>query len=170
MAYVALDPAAIVAGKPTKEELFTQIRDNQEQFNTDITALQQTAVIDIFDFKVQGAIDQYTTGGLSDRLPIFKAPVSATFVSFVVTLLEASSSGTLELEIDSSIDNGINWTPLLSSSVDLTGTTVGSVSGSVNWVDVPSQSFAQNDLLRLRITGVQVNQGDFQVSVYGELS
>jgi len=170
MAYDALNVADIVAGKPTKEELFTKIRDNQEQFNTDIQLLQGTAKIDMFDIKFTGNISQYTTAEISTFVPIFKAPVDATFVSVVVTLLEASTSGTLELEIEKSTDNGVNWTPLLSSPVQLTGTTVGSVSGSVSWVDVPSQSFNQNDLIRIQFTGTQVNQGEFHVSIYGELS
>jgi len=170
MAYDPLLTSEIAAGEPTKEELFTKIKNNQDEFNTNILLLQGTSKIDVFDFRVAGAIDNYTTGAINSRMPVFKAPVDATFVSFVVTLLTASTSGTLEVEIDKSTDNGVNWTPLLSSPVELTGTTVGSVSGSVSWVDVPSQSFDQNDLIRLRITGVQVDQGEFHVSVYGELS
>ena len=170
MAYTAITTAEITAGEPTREELFQKIKNNQDQFNTDISGLQQTAKIDIFDFKVTGTVGDYSTAEVSDRMPTFKAPVSAQMVSFVVTLLTASTSGTLEVEIDRSVDNGINWTPLLSSPVQVTGTTVGSVSGSVSWVDIPSQSFAQNDLLRIRVTGVQVDQGNFHISVYGELS
>lgn len=170
MAYDAINPSDINAGKAVKEELFTKLRANQEGFNTDIEALKQTSVIDIFDIRFGGEISQYSSSEIANRVPVFKAPVSASFTSFVVTLLEASTSGTLEIEIDKSTDNGINWSPLLSSAVELTGTTVGSVSGSVNWVDLPSQSFAQNDLIRIRITGVQVDQGSFHLSIYGELA
>lgn len=170
MAYTALNVADIVAGKPTKEEIFTTIRDNQEQFNTDINLLQGTAKIDIFDIKFAGNLDEYDTSELTSFVPVFKAPVDATIVSFVGTLLTASTSGTLEFEIDKSTDNGVNWTPLLTTSVKLTGTTVGSVTGSVSWVSVPLQSFDQNDLLRVRITGAQVDQGEFHLSIYGELS
>ena len=170
MAYDPILTAEITAGEPTKEELFTKIKDNQDCFNIDIAALQQTAKIDVFDFNVTGAVDEYGTTSLNAAMPKFKAPVSATMVSFIVTLLSASTSGTLEVEIDRSTDNGVNWTPLLSSPVQVTGATVGSISGAVNWVDVPSQSFAQNDLLRLRIIGSQVDQGEFHISIYGELS
>lgn len=170
MAYTAIPSGDIVAGKPTKEEIFDQIRTNQESFNTDIEALKQTSTIDIFNIKFTGAINQYDSGDLTTRVPVFKAPVGATFTSVVMTLLTASTSGTLELELDKSTDNGANWTPLLTSAVQLTGTTVGSVSGSVSWVSVALQSFDQNDLIRLRITGLQVDQGEFHVSVYGEVS
>jgi hypothetical protein len=169
MAYDPLTPADLVAGKPTKEEIFTTVRANQEQFNSDIQSLQGTSKVDIFNLKFAGKINQYSSAELATFVPVFKAPIGATIVSFVVTLLSVSTSGTLEVEIDKSTDNGANWTPLLSSSVDLTGTTVGSTSGAVNWVDVPSQSYAQNDLLRIRFTGVQVDQGEFHVSIYGEL-
>lgn len=170
MAYDPLLSAEIAAGKATKEEIFSKIKNNQDEFDSQISLLQGTAKIDIFDFKVAGDVDQYSQAEISSRMPTFKAPVDGTIVSFVVTLLTASTSGTLEIEIDKSTDNGVNWTPLLSSAVQVTGTSVGSISGSVSWVDVPSQSFNQNDLLRLRITGVQVDQGEFHVSIYGELS
>lgn len=170
MAYDAIDLVDIEVGKPTKKEIFEKLRSNQEQFNTDINALQQTSIIDIFNIRFANKISQYSESEISSRIPIFRAPVSATMVAFKAVLLEASTSGTLEIEIDRSTDEGINWTPLLSSPVQLTGITVGSISGTVNWVDVPSQSFSQGDLLRIRITGVQVDQGSFHLSVYGELS
>lgn len=169
MAYDPLTAGDLVAGKPTKEEIFTTIRANQEQFASDIASLQGTAKVDIFDIKFSGEIDQYSAAEVASFVPVYKAPTGAQMVSFVVTLLTASTSGTLEVEIDKSTDNGANWSALLNSPVELTGTTVGSISGSVDWVDVPSQSFAQNDLLRLRFTGVQVDQGEFHVSIYGEL-
>ena len=169
MAYDPLIAGDLVAGKPTKEEIFTKIRNNQEQFNTDIQSLQGTSKVDIFNIKVNGSINQYTAAEILSFIPSFKAPVGATMVSFVITLLTASTSGSLEIEIDKSVDNGISWTALLTSAVTLTGTTVGSISGAVNWVDVPSQTYAQNDLLRIRFTGLQVDQGEFHVSVYGEL-
>lgn len=170
MAYIPLTPADIQAGKPTKEEIFTRIRDNQESFNTDIEALKQTSIIDIFDIKFGGDINNYTEAEIIARIPIFKAPVSATIVSFVITLLTASTSGNLEIEIDKSTDNGVNWSPLLNNPVTVTGTAIGSLSGVVDWVNVAAQSFNQGDLIRLRPTGVQVDQGEFHVSVYGELS
>lgn len=168
MAYTAINPALIEIGEPTKKEIFQQIRDNQESFNTDIEALKQTATIDIFDVKVAGSFS--SAPSLVPFYPVFKAPVGATITSFVATLLEASSSGTLQLDIEKSIDNGVNWSPLLTSPVEITGTSIGSVSGSVNWVDIPSQSFNQNDLLRIKFTNLQTLQGAFHISVYGELS
>ncbi len=170
MAYSPISDSDIEAGKAAKEEIFTKIKANQESFNTDIEALKQTSTIDIFNLMFTGAVNQYTSSELSTLIPVYKAPLAGTFTSFVMTLLSVSTSGTLEIEIDKSTDNGINWTPLLTTSVKLTGLTVGSISGAVSWVDLPSQSFAQNDLIRIRITGLQVSQGQFHVSIYGEVS
>lgn len=170
MPYVPLDPSNFEAGKPVKEELFQGIHDNMESFNTDIEALKQTATIDVFDIKFGGDISNYTEAQVTERIPVFKAPVSATMVSFVITLLTASTSGTLEIEIDKSTDNGVNWSPLLNNPVAVSGVTVGSVSSTVDWVSVAAQSFAQGDLLRLRPTGIQVDQGEFHVSIYAELA
>lgn len=170
MAYNPITDADIQAGKAAKEEIFTTIKANQESFNTDIEALKQTGTIDIFNMVFTGSINQYSSSELADLIPVYKAPLDGTFTSFVMTLLEVSTSGTLEVEIDKSTDNGINWTPLLTTSVKLTGLTVGSISGSVSWVDIPSQSFNQNDLIRIRVTGLQVGQGSFHISIYGEVS
>ena len=170
MAYDPITTGDIVAGKPTKEEIFTKIRANQESFNTDIEALKQTSKIDIFDLRYTGSVEQYTQAELTSLAPVFKAPVAATMVSFVLTLLTASTSGSLQLSLEKSTDNGINWTPLLNNPVEITTSTVGSISSTVDWVDVPSQSFAQNDLLRVLVDGIQVDQGNFHVSIYGEIA
>lgn len=170
MAYVVIPDALIEIGQAVKKEIFSRIKANQESFNTDIEALKQTASVDIFDIRYSGNTNHYSAAEIASALPTYKAPVSATITSFIITLLTSSTSGNLEIMIEKSTDNGINWSPLLSGYVTLTGTTIGSVSGSVPWIDVPSQSFNQNDLLRLSIDGVQVNQGNFHVSVYGELA
>lgn len=170
MAYTVIDLTAIEVGKPVKKEIMEQLRTNQESFNTDIENLKQTATIDVFDIKFGGDIADYTAAEIAQRIPVFRAPVSATMVAFKIALLTASTSGTLEISIEKSTDDGVNWTPLLNNPVQVTGATVGSVSSTVDWVDIPSQSFAQGDLLRLVVDGVQVDQGEFHVSIYAEVA
>jgi len=170
MPYSAIPAAWIEAGKPTKEELFDLIRSNQESFNTDIEALKQTARIDILDFNVCGAVESYSEAEIDSVMPIFRAPVDATITQVLITLLTASTSGTIELQIEKSIDNGVNWTPLLSTPVTVTGVTVGSISGAVSFTSVAAQSFNENDLLRVSVEGLQVDQGNFHCSIYGELA
>lgn len=170
MAYDPVLDSWIEAGKPTKEEIFEYLKANQESFNTDIEALKQTSTIDIIDVKISGNIHDYTEAEIQTRMPVFKSPIAGTITSIVVSLLEASSSGTLQVEIEKSTDNGANWSPLLTTPVELTGTTAGSISGAVNFIDAASQDFNQNDLLRITIPGVKTTQGAFHVSVYGELA
>lgn len=170
MAYVELDDALIEIGEPTKKEIFQTIKDNQESFNTDIEALKQTSSFDIFNVRIAGSFDDYTATEKEEFYPTFKAPVGLTVTSFVVTLLDASTSGNIELMIEKSVDNGVNWTPLLTTNVTVTGTTVGSTSGAVNWIDLASQSINQNEMFRITYENLQVDQGAFHVSVYGELS
>jgi len=170
MAYDPLLPEWLLAGEPTKEEIFQFIRDNQESFNTDIENLKQTSQIDIIDTKIAGEINSYNQSEIQRRMPVFKAPVSGTITSVVMSLLEASTSGTLQLDIEKSTDNGANFSTLLTSPVDLTGLTAGSISGAVNFIDAAAQDFNQNDLIRIVIPGLQVDQGAFQVSIYGEVA
>jgi hypothetical protein len=170
MPYVPLNATDIEAGKPVKEELFSTIKDNQDYFDSSISALQQGAIVDIFNIKFGGDIENYTEAEITERIPVYKAPVDGTMTSFVITLLTASTSGNLEIEIDKSTNNGVTWNPLLNNPVTVTGATVGSLSGTVDWISPASQDFLQGDLLRLRPTGVQVEQGEFHVSIYGELA
>lgn len=167
MAYVPLDPADIVAGKPTKEEIFQQIKDNQDNFNSEIALLQGTASFSVFDSNFVGAMTEYTLAYVNTRCPVYKSPAAGTIRSVVMTLLEPSTSGILELDVQKSTDNGANWSSILTTAVQLTGTTTGSLSGSVSFSDA---SVAQNDLLRIQFIGLQINQGDFHVSVYGDRS
>lgn len=169
MAYNPVLDAWIEAGKPTKEEIFEFLKANQESFNADIESLKQTAQFDIIDVRISGNISDYTQAEIQKRMPVFKAPVAGRAVSFVVTLLDASTSGTLQVDIQRSTDNGVNWSTLLTSPVEVTGTTIGSISGAVNWINAAAQEFDQNDLIRIDIPGVQVGQGEFHVSIYGEL-
>jgi len=170
MAYSKIPDALIQIGEPVKKEILQNIQDNQEGFNTDIEALKQTSVFDIFNCKFSGSFVNYSAAELEEFYPVFKAPVGLTMTSFVVTLLKPSTSGTLGITVEKSVDNGVNWVPLLSGPVEVTGLTTGSISGAVNWIDVPSQSVGQNELLRLTMDTLQVDQGDFSVSIYGELS
>ena len=166
MAYTVVPAGDIVAGKPTKEKIFDQIRTNQEDFDTRLTSLSGTSKVDIFNIKFGGSVNQYTQAELASILPTYTAPIAATIVSFTITLLSTSTSGTLEMALDKSTDNGINWTPMLTTDLVLSGTTIGSTSAAPSF---SSQTFNQNDLLRITINGAQVGQGDFSVSIYGEL-
>lgn len=168
--YIPLVDADIEAGKPVKEELFQRIKENQDCFNTDIELLKQTAGIDIFNIKFSGEIGQYSLAEVANRVPVYRANLTAQITQFKVSLLSGSTSGTLEVEIDKSTDEGANWTPLLDSPVELTGLIPGSISGNVNFTNVSSQNFNQNDLLRLRITGLQLDQGEFHIAVSGEIA
>lgn len=170
MPYTVLPPTWIEAGKPTKEEIFQNLRDNQESFNNDIEALKQTSTIDIFDFMVSGFISDYSSGDLNNFFPTFRAPVSGTITQVLLTLLSASGSGSLQIQMDKSTDNGVNWNPLFTSPVEITSSTTGSISGAVSFISPALQLYNQNDLLRVRIVGTQVNQGKFHISVYGELT
>lgn len=165
MPYVPLDPADIVAGKPTKEEIFQQIHDNLESLNTSVENLSQTSKFDLFNIKYSGLMSRYSLSELNDLSPVYRASINGEIVEFKATLLEASTSGTLELDIQKSIDNGVNWISMLNNPVQLTGTSVGSISGSVDWLD---QTFLQGDLMRVRFVNIQIDQGAFHLDIFGE--
>jgi len=168
--YIALRDEDIEAGKPTKEEIFKRIQENQDCFNTDIELLKQTAGLDIFNIKFAGNIGQYSLQEVSQRVPVYRANLAATITQFRIALLSSSTSGIIQVELERSTDEGANWSGLLLSPVELTGVIPGSVSGNVNFISPASQEFNQNDLLRIRIIGLQLDQGEFHIAVSGELA
>lgn len=168
MAYTALDPADIVAGQPTKEEIFTQIRTNQEDFDSRIDLLGESGKFDIIDVNFTGDVGSYSLAQINERCPVYKAPSDGSIISVIVTLLEASTSGTIELDIEVSTDNGVNWNSVLATTPQVTTSTVGSISSSFSFVS-GGEVLTQNDLYRIQLVQKQVDQGDFHVSVYGDL-
>lgn len=170
MPYTIMPADWIEAGKPTKEEIFQNLVANQISFNTDIEGLKQTSRVDLLDFRVTGEIESYSTSEVNSAMPVCRAPVNCDIVQVLIALLTTSTSGNLEIQLEKSIDNGINWNPLLSTPVTLSGTTVGSISGAVNFTSPATQVINENDLLRISIVGLQVGQGDFHCSIYSELS
>jgi hypothetical protein len=163
-----LTAAEIAAGQPTKEEIFEKIKANQEEFETNISNLQaSSSKVDVFNLSYSGNMDDYDISDLNDRTPVFKAPSDFSIVQIQSTLLQASTSGTLEFTIERSDDDGQNWTAILTAPVELTGNAVGDTSAAPSFV-VNGEQISQNDLLRITFTGQQVDQGDFQISVYGE--
>lgn len=170
MPFVTLDPADIEAGKPVKEEIFSTIKENEDDHESRIAGVEQNSAVDIVNLKATGNIEEYDSVELTTRMPTYRSPVDQTIVNVLITLLTPSTSGDLELELDRSQDDGVTWVPILSSPVTLSGITVGSLSGAVNFVSAGHQTLNQNDMLRLRITGVQVDQGEFHISIYGELA
>jgi hypothetical protein len=170
MAYDPLLNSEIEAGDPVKKELFEKIKNNEDDLNTRLDAVEQTSTISMFNIKFGGDINNYTVDEIGSRIPVHRTALDGTIVSFVVTLLTDSTSGTLELEIDKSTDDGVNWVNLLSSPVEVTGSSTGSISGIVNWTSPAAQDFLQGDLHRVRVIGLQVDQGEFHVHIYGEVS
>lgn len=168
MAYVAVPDSWTNASEPTKEEIFKYLVNNQDSFNTDIEALKQASRIDMFNIIFAGYIEQYSEADILARIPVYRSDVDLTITSVSIVLLENSGSGTLEMDLEVSTDNGVSWSSRFTTTLDLTGTTVGSTTGSVPWINAAAQDINEGDLVRVRLTGAQVDQGDFHVKIYGE--
>lgn len=171
MAYTPILDEWIEAGKPTKEEIFQFLKANQDFFSASIDALAQTATFSLFNTKVAGSISQYSLGQINARMPIFRAPVNAEINDVRVTLMDSSSSGTLTLQVERSVDDGVNWNPLLvGTGTELTGTDVGDSNGAVNFIDIDTNIFQQGDLFRIQLTTLQAGQGAFHVNITAEVA
>lgn len=170
MAYVELDDALIEVGEATKKEIFQRIKDNQVSFNSDIEALKQSSTVSVYNMTISGGLD-YSESQFQSFIPIYEAPVDFGIVGVSFVLLDDSTSGDLEIMLQKSSDDGLNWNNILTTNVAIDGAidgvTAGTRSGAVNFI-TDAQLISQGDLVRFNIKTVQVNQAPFHLSIYGE--
>jgi hypothetical protein len=86
-----------------------------------------------------------------------------------MTLLTASGSGTLELDVLKSTNNGVTFNTILTDQVALTGLTPGSVSGAVDFISDSAEFFNQGDIIAIELPTRQANQGRVLIEIYAEL-
>lgn len=173
MAYIPLNNADLVVGKPTKKSLFQTIKDNQEDFNSRIGALETgSSKVELFNFEVAN-LGQYTnSSGDIERLAMFRASRDLTIVNVQVYVLSSSTGGlptggTLEYDVrvgntPSTMNTIFNIRPTI------TGTTEGSTNGAVNFV-TDGELIDQGQFIAFDITSLQDNQSRIYVDIYAEV-
>ena len=169
MAFLPIPAAWIEAGKPTKEEIFQYLVDNQESFNADIELLKQTSRISIFNTRIHGSFREYSEAQLLEILPVFRAMATGFITEVRLAQLGTDATGTFTVQFDKSIDGGSSWLPILSTPVVLTLGSPGNSSTGVNFV-TGGENFNQNDMIRVRLLGSSGTPESFHINVYGELA
>lgn len=158
MAFTPITSAQIEVGEPTKKEIFSKTKDNFDDHETRIASLEGAATsTDPLTFKI------LNSGVVYDDAAELIVPFNITITSVVLTVIEAGSAGTLEIDVLS--DQGGSFSTVLSGG-NLTrafgdGDRSSVTSAGIATADVDAEKF-----LRLDIKAVQTGMRDAFVRVF----
>lgn len=177
MAFTTIPADWIEAGKAIKKRLFTRIKENFDDHEARINAVEGgISKVEVFNFEVMGYINNYTTTELV-QVGTHRATSPFTITDAKLTLMNSPSSpssstaGILEIDIEKSIDGGITWNTILTTRPQIPNGTnaTGSSSGIIAFI-TGEESVALDDILRVNISSKKDIQGSFHILVYGEIS
>ncbi len=177
MAYNTIPTSWIEAGKALKKKLFTRVKDNLDDHEERIDALEAGAnKIEIFNFEVMGYINNYAASELV-QIGTFRASSNLTITEAKLILMNStngsnsSSSGYLSIDLERSTDGGITWNTILSQQPTIEDgvSATGSESGLVTFI-TGGEDISEGDLIRVNVTNKKDTQGSFLISVYGDVA
>lgn len=168
MAFVTIPSGDLDVGDPVKKDIMDLIKSNEDDLNSRLNFVEGgfNKVI-AFNGKVANA-GLYVSTSTFEGLDIFTAPQAFTLTSAIVTVDVAGTSGTLEIDVQKSTDDGATWTTVFTTKPSV-AFGIGDNAASSN-ATFSVTSVAAGDLLRLDISGFQSPQRAFFVYVIGELS
>lgn len=173
MSYVAIDDNEIDVGDPVKKELFDKVKDNFDDHETRISAIENgSQKINVFKSVVLNASSASTLTGLA----YFKADFAFNLIDATVQIFEKGSlTGTLEIDVKKSttdLDNS-SFATVFTTEPSIDYSTASDYDESTNKVfDAGQVSISSGDILRLDITSLPSGGviGKFIVNVIGEIS
>lgn len=158
MAYSPFTSAQVAVGEATKTELFTKLKDNDDDHETRIAALESASVSGAVPYVFHIA----DSGDVLDDAKEIRIAANITITSVILSVIEAGTAGTLEVDVLS--NQGGSFSTVLS------GGNLTRAFGDGNRSSVTSSGIAvaDNDLdkyLRLDVKAVQTGMRDAFVTI-----
>ncbi len=155
MSFSAFNANEIAAGEPNKQELWQKLKDNFDDHETRIEAIETGAITTFLDLEYSVGGD-YSIVGAATGLCYQRMSVDITILAGRLFILTAGSAGTTEIDILFKRGAGA-WTSIFSTKPSV-AFGAGSLAVSSNGVLNPSNVNLQvGDFVRLDITSVQTN-------------
>ena len=186
MAFTEYTSEEIEVGKSIKKSLWDKLKNNFSDHELRIYDVEQNSgKVVVANFSVTGYISHYESPELVDILT-FRAPAAFELIEFSITLTDSTNAfnsvgvpvvsstvGLLELNIQKSINNGIDYVEILSTKPSIADGRNGKGLSSNDAGNTPAffndVSVKQDDLLRIDVTSLKDITGSFQVTCYGEI-
>ncbi len=172
MAFISLSDTLIQVSKAIKREIFTRLKDNQDDLNSRVVTLEGGAnKVQIWGGIVTNASSASTLTGLA----YWPAPSDFTLLEVKVGIFEKGSlTGTLEIDVQKSADRDpLNFTSVMSNKPTIPFASASDFDDSTDGViDVTKQDITQGDWLRLDVTSLPSNGviGKFVIEIFGEIN
>lgn len=157
-------------GKALKKELIDLIKNNFDDHETRITGLSLGSTpIEVFNLTVVNASSAQTFTGLT----FYRACTSFSIATVQIAIFEKGviSSGNLTIDIKKSTTGlGGTFTSILTTQPTIDFSSAANYATATGILSISEQSIAQNDILRLDVTGLPATTlGKFRVLVYGTI-
>ncbi len=171
MAFSSLNDTLIQVSKAVKREIFTTLKDNQDDLNSRLLTVETGAnKVVVFDTIVINATSASSLTGLA----YWTSPSDFTLLDAKVGIFEKGSlSGTIEFDVKKSVDRDpANFSSVFTTRPSITMAGASDYDDSTNAVFNPANDdVLQNNVLRLDITSLPSPViGKFSVYVIGEIN
>lgn len=175
MSYIPLDLAEIKAGEPLKEEILQQIRSNQNSFNDTLQGILAGGTVVVSNLLIQGVSDP-TTSVLTSKMPIFRARFVTRLIWWQLAFPgihpddTVDTSGTLNINLEKSENNGSTWNEILSSDISTSGETIGgSITASLTPASTDANVLNPGDMVRIKYKDRRALEPNHHHLIIGEL-
>lgn len=151
MSYSAVTSAEVAAGEPTKQELFTKIKDNFSDHETRLTVVEAaTAAFLPIEFNLTGRYADF--GSTQTGVLYYRVPFNMTLTGARLLIWTAGSAGTTEMDV--LYKRGVGAYTTIFTTKPSVAYGSGDNALSTNAV-ISVTSLLAADLLRLDISAVQ---------------
>lgn len=165
MAFDPIDNVNIEVGKPVKKELWQKTKDNFDDLDSRIAALEASgSIFEVFNTPILN-IAQYADAGVTGIILWKFVPFDMDLIEGQIYVVKAGSSGTIEMDIQKGADIG-SLTSMMSTQPSLAFGDGDNVA-STNQVFADS-SLSEGEIVAIEFTQIQTGVGAIHVNVLGE--
>lgn len=164
MAFITISSADILAGEPTKQELFSTIKDNEDDLDSRVTVVEASGnLYRPIEFDVLGLYgDNIVKDGLMTDLIRF----DITILNVLLFIETAGSSGSTTIDVEYKRGVGA-FTSVLTSPLSVA---FGAGNYAIGTGTLGTTALLTGDVLRLNVDAVQMLGQGFKVLIEFEVA
>jgi len=164
VAFITLSAADLVAGEPTKQEIFTQIKDNEDNLDSRLTVVEgSTNLYRPIQFDVLGL---YGDGIVQDGLMFDLVRFDITVTNVLLFIHDAGTAGSTTIDVEYKRGVGA-FTSILSSPLSVA---FGTGDYAIGTETLSTTALLTGDILRLNVDAVQTLGQGFSVLIEFEVA
>lgn len=172
MAFVPINPADVLTGEPVTTDLGQLIKENFDDHESRILALDTLNTVQLFDLTV---IRPQNAALINRNIPVYRASFALRLTGFSLSFPGMfpgdtfNGTGTLNIQLEKSTDNGSNWSSILSAPITATTQQVGDVITTINYT-LGQDELNAGDMLRFQyvVGSIRAVEPNHHLVILGE--